>query len=155
MVTDWRLKISSVWGAAWLISNLQISSLYPYFFLQPCRQQIHKVVGPLDGFIVQLCLKPGLVGLCTLLIDRCLILRTGSIALQHLDDVIAEVGFDRLADLIHRQAERSICKGCNHLRLAKPAEVATIGGAAWIVAVLGGQCGEVFAILQPLTQLVG
>ncbi len=75
--------------------------------------------------------------------------------LGDLDDVIAEVGLDQLADRARRQGEGGVVERADHLPLLEEAEVAAIGGAARILGVFLGEGCEVLARLDVLQHLFG
>src|SRR4051812_33291045 len=81
--------------------------------------------------------------------------RPRRLLLEHLDDVIAEIGLDDVADRARFQTERCVVEGPNHLSLLKEAQVTAVRGASRVLGVLFRQRREVFAGLDVLENRLG
>ena len=71
-----------------------------------------------------------------------------------MNNVIAEFGFDELAEGAYLQSKGGPVELRDHLAAAKRAEVAAVG-LGGTFGVLSGQFGEIAAFLQLLQQLLG
>src|SRR5687767_16026372 len=77
-------------------------------------------------------------------------------AVVNADDVIAEPRFDEFAGgLALLQRERGRFKNGVHYTLAEPAQIASAGLTAGIVAEFAGEFLEVFALLHAFEQFLG
>src|SRR4051794_21058153 len=81
--------------------------------------------------------------------------RSGGLLLDDLDDVIAEIGLDDVADGARFETERCVVEGPYHLSLLKEAKVTAVGGAARILGVLFSERREVLAGLHVLENRLG
>src|SRR5688572_9386645 len=81
--------------------------------------------------------------------------RAGRLLLGHLDDVVAELRLDDVADRAGGQGEGHVIEGTDHLPLLEESEVTAVDGAARILGVLLGKRGEVLARLHILEHLIG
>ncbi len=103
-------------------------------------------IAALDISRCHLFLNPVEECLSALLLNGVLILFPGIIVFKHLDQVDTELGFNRFADLSNGQGKCGIFERCDHGATTKPAQITTAGGIAQIVAIFGGEFGEIFAI---------
>ena len=71
------------------------------------------------------------------------------LAVGHLDDVVAELRGDDVADLARLEREGRLVERRHHLAAAEVVQVAALRGAA-VRGVLLGELGEVLARLGPL-----
>ncbi len=66
----------------------------------------------------------------------------GGLAAQHLDDVDAVLGLDRVGDLPHRQRKGGLVERRQHLAVGKPPQVTAVGGGAGVHREVAGRLAE-------------
>ena len=74
---------------------------------------------------------------------------------QILDDVVAVLGLDNAADLAWLQLESGLFELRDHLAALHPTQVAALGFGTGVFGVLGGQSGEVAAVLHLFQNVFG
>src|SRR6266850_756237 len=76
------------------------------------------------------------------------------LVVHHLDDVIAVLGLNHIADLFGLQGKRRVFEWLHGLAAHQPSQIATFHSGAWIFGILAGQFREIRAALDLLQQVL-